>query len=306
VQQLARTDPEAAGRVPAAFEYVRDLRARGGPDPCQEPQRFAAEPHHLLEGLEVAPGFDLDGVTSSRDVPGPNACPHDDLTGPDGEPGIDNQLWAALGCIAGYARGDTIDEYAVHNIREGQRTILVRVSGVDDERDDDRVELALFSSPDPIPVDANGAMLSGASLSVSDDARYHNVTQGRIVDGVLLAGPFDVRLDFDGQFLESEYLLRDARIRLEMLPDGGLRGLLGGYWDVEQMYDIYGRQATRLGAVTLGFRCPGLYGAVKRRADAYPDPDTGECTAVSTTFRLAGIPAFVIDSQSVATAGAAP
>ena len=181
----------------------------------------------------------------------------------------------------------------------------MQLSGVDDERNDDHVELGLFTSPDPIPVDASGALMNGASLSVTDDARYHNVADARIVDGVLIADPFDLRLDYNGQFLDSEYRFRDARVRLEILPDGNLRGLVGGYWDVEHFYDAYARQASRAGAFSVGFRCPGMYGALKRRADAYPDPETGECSAVSTAFRMAGIPAFVIEPEVTQVAGAA-
>jgi hypothetical protein len=161
--------------------------------------QFDPEPHHV-QGLKVAPGFDLDGIASTNEVPGANACAHSDLAGPDGAVGIDNQLWRALGCIKGYQRGDTIDEFAIANIREGQRTILVRLSGIDDPLNDDEIEVAFFSSSDPIPVDATGAMMQGASLPITANPRHRNVTQGRLVNGVVLAGPLDLRLDFKGQF----------------------------------------------------------------------------------------------------------
>lgn len=296
-QRLAQSDPKAAAAVPPGFTYILEDRKTAPVDMCKEPAGFPAEPHHLVQNLTVAPGFDLDGVASTRAAPGANACAHDDLASPAGEGGIDNQLWSVVGCIKGYARGNTIDEFARANIREGQRTILVRLAGVDDPVNDDRVELGIFSSPDPVPLDAQGAIMDRASLSITSDSRHWNVTPARIVDGLVEAGPFDLRLDFKGQFLKAEYVLRDARVRLELGQDGGLRGLVGGYWDVEQFYDIYARQASRLGAFTVGFRCPGMYGAVKRQADAYPDPKTGECTAISTAFRMVGIPAFVIDPE---------
>ncbi len=299
--QLARTDPEAARQVPPGFEYALGLRAEGAPDPCLEPDRFEAAPHHLIQDIEVAPGFDLDRVASSEDVPGPNACAHDDFVGATGERGIDNRLWTALGCIKGYARGGTIDEFAINNIREGQRTILVRLSGIDDLRNDDYVELGLFSSPDSIPADTAGSLMDAASLSITDDPRHRNVMPARITEGVVHAETDELRLDFRGQFLESEFVLRDVRIRLELLADGNLRGLVGGYWDIDGFYDTYGRQASRLGAITLGFRCPGLRGALRQLADAYPDPETGQCTAISTAFRMAGIPAFVIEPELVAS-----
>jgi len=296
-QQLAIRDPKAAASVPPGFPYITADRKTAPVDMCKEPLGFPAEPHHLVQGLTVVPGFDLDGVASTRAAPGPNACGHDDFVGAGGEPGIDNQLWTVLGCIKGYARGNTIDEFAVANIREGQRTILVRLSGVDNLSNDDAVELGIFSSADPVPVDAQGAMMDRASLSITNDPRHRNVTPARIENGVVVAGPFELHLDFKGQFLNGEYALRDAKVRLELQPDGTLRGLLGGYWDIEQFYDLYARQASRLGAFTVGFRCPGMYGAVKRQADARPDPKTGACTAISTAFRMEGIPAFVIDPE---------
>lgn len=305
-QQLAERDPKAAAAVLPGFDFIKADWAKGGPDECKEPSKFDPEPHHLVAGLKVVPGFDLDGIASTNEVPGANACAHTDLSGPGGEVGIDNQLWRAVGCIKGYQRGNTIDEFAIANIREGQRTILVRLSGIDDPVNDDEIEVAFFSSSNPIPVDAAGAMMEGASLSISADPRHRNVTQGRLVNGVVLAGPFDLRLDFKGQFLAAEYALRDARVRLELLPGGRLRGLVGGYWDIEQFYDIYARQATRQGAFTVGFRCPGMYGAVERLADAYPDPVTGACTAISTAFRLSGIPAFVIEPDAELGAELAP
>ena len=85
----------------------------------------------------------------------------------------------------------------------------------------------------------------------------------------------------------------------QLQPDGGLKGLLGGYWDIEQVYETYARQATRSGAFFVGFRCPALYAGLVSSADRYPDPESGACTAVSTTFRIAAIPAFVVEPPSL-------
>lgn len=304
-QTLAERDPAAAAKVLPGFPYIQADRKTAPVDMCKEPAGFPAEPHHLATALTAVPGFDLDGFASTAAAPGANACAHDDEQGPAGERGIDNRLWSVLGCIKGYARGGTIDEFAIANIREGQRTILVRLSGVDSLEHDDEVVLGVYSSPDPVLVDGQGAMMDRASLSITSDPRHRSETRARIENGIVEAGPFDLRLDFKGQFLAAEYALRDARIRLELAEDGTMTGQLGGYWDVEQFYDIYARQASRLGAFTVGFRCPGMYGAVKRQADAYPDPATGACTAISTAFRLKGIPAFVIDPEPAPKVAAA-
>ena len=303
---LAGLTPEGrtqAAELPEAFEYLRMVRDRGGPDPCAEPAAFD-DPEHMLWQGSVASGFDLDGVSSTGEGSEPGSCSHQDFTSAAGDPGLDNQLWRVLGCIEGYQPGGTIDEYAVENIKSGGRTILIEITDLDDWRDDDDVGVAIYSSPDTIPASANGTLLSGGSLGVMPGSKYHTVTRGTLVDGVVTAGPVDVRLDFDGQFLDSELHLQEARVQLALTPDGGLSGLLGGYWDIESVYETYARQATRSGAFFVGFRCPALYAGLLRVADRYPDPKTGACTAVSTAFRIAAIPAFVVQTPSSAVADA--
>jgi hypothetical protein len=250
----------------------------------------------------VATGFDLDAVSSTSDSPAPQSCSHQDFADPSGAAGIDNQLWRVLGCIQGYQPGGTIDEYAIENIKSGGRTILIEITDLDDLRDDSDVGVAIYSSPDTIPAAANGMLLAGGSLGIADGPRHRTVTRGSLADGVVTAGPVDLRLDFDGQFLESELHLREARVRFELTPDGGLKGVIGGYWDIEDVYETYARQATRSGAFFVGFRCPALHAGLARVADRYPDPESGACSAVSTTFRVTAIPAFVVEPPSPAVA----
>ena len=306
VAALAQDDPEAASQVPPGFDFIREDRKRGGVDPCADPGHYGDGDHLAFQGAPPSPGFDLDGVRSSISEPTAGTCAHEDFHDEAGRAGIDNQLWRVLGCIEGYQPGATIDEFAITNIRDGARTILVRVSGIDDPIDDPEVEVGLFSAMDAIPLDVTGRWLRGASLGASEDSRYHNRLPGRIEGGVVKAGPQDILLDFDGQFLDSEYPLRGARLELELGEEGDLRGTLAGYWDVERFYDTYARQATRLGAFTVGFRCPAMYHALNRYADGYPDPESGACTAISTTFRMTGIPAFAILPESDTTLAASP
>jgi hypothetical protein len=301
VSGLAAAELAAAADLPQGLDYLRMMDERGGPNPCDEPTAFDDAGHLTLDGVGVAAGFDLDGVISARESAGSEACPHDDLSDASGTPGLDNALWRVLGCIQGYQRGGTIDEYAIENIKSGARTILIELTDLDDLRDDDDVGLGIYSSPDSIPASGNGRLLPGGSLSLEEGAGHRNVARGSLVDGVLTAGPLDLRLDFDGQFLESELHLREAQIRLEFTADGGLRGIVGGYWDIDAFYDTYARQATRAGAYTVGFRCPALHSALARAADAFPDPESGACTAVSTAFRIEAIPAFVVKPASVVT-----
>ena len=54
-------------------------------------------------------------------------------------------------------------------------------------------------------------------------------------------------------------------------------------------------------AFTARHTCNGVYYALKQMADGHRDPATGQCTSISTQYRLKAIPAFVVkaDTQSV-------
>lgn len=295
--ELALTDRappglEVDGDMPVD-QFLRLMRESGAPDACEDPTVYVDDSFRTMDlQPAVSRGFNLREDTPWQSDSG--ACPRTTFTGPNGEQLVDNQLWRVLGCIRGYQRGGTIDEYALTNIREGARTILIRIAGVDASGNGDDVEVGIYSSQEPIPTDAAGNLLPGASLQVTDELRYHNVTRGKLVDGLLTVEPVDLQLDFQGQYLDSEYEFRNAQLQIQLQPDGGATGLLGGYWDVEAFYDAYGRQATRSGVYYVGFSCPGMHAALHRLADGHPDPDTGVCTSISTTFRLEAIPAFVI------------
>src|SRR5262249_24058948 len=86
-----------------------------------------------------------------------------------------------------------------------------------------------------------------------------------------------------------------------------------GYTPVEALYDFqYGyrngkngagqlaplplRLGTANGAArVLGHTCTGAYYALYRYADGDQDPQTARCTSISTPYRFAAIPAFVVD-----------
>lgn len=306
---LAKLSPaERAREERANTDWIRRLSVdRHGPNQCSQPTAYENPGHITLDGPAVVDGFDLDGSPANPATFG--SCPHLEFTAPDGTTGIDNQLWRVVGCIKGYQPGSVIDEYAVANIKSGSRTILIEISDLDDERNDDSVTVGIYSSHDPVPIDAAGNIAAHASYQVTPNRRYHAVLQGKLTDGVVTAGPIEeLYLEYNGQFLESEYQFRNARVRLELKEDGTVEGLIGGYWDVEAFYDAHGRQATRAGVFSIGYTCPGFYHALREAADGYPDPQTGRCTAISTAFRLRGVPAFVVHqepSEPVVTAQAA-
>ena len=298
------------GAVREARERLGSLQAAEDevfpPDACRDPLA-QPDPGFITFDADVpVAGLDLDGIDSRRAEGG--QCAHDDFTSPDGRPGIDNQHWRLLGCTRGYQPDGQIQRGADSGsfIKEGI-PILVEVTGVDDARNDDDVSVRFASSADIITLDASSGVVPWTSMDLYEDPEYvSEPTAGRIADGVLTTDPVDVRLRYRQQVIDFEYYFRDLQVRAEVLPDGGLKGMLGAYWDIDNMFRLRNDHRTRnrhtgRGASdALGYMCAGMYHALPRVADGHPDPETGACTSVSTAYHFEAAPAFVIDPGAVA------
>ena len=98
------------------------------------------------------------------------------------------------------------------------------------------------------------------------------------------------------------------------MKDGSLDGILAGYTNVDELYDFVvgyrtGKDAQgnparqRFGSASgssssAGLTCNGLYHAFKQLADGHRDPETGQCSALSTQYRVQAIPAFVVEKPT--------
>lgn len=274
-------------------------------DPCANPGAFDDPGLHTIDRPLAIKRLEPDGSVSERLSPA-RACPASkDFYSGVAERAIDNAFWRVVGCIRGWQPGGQIATGSDYHIRSGSLTILLEVKGPRGSGNGE-AEVGIYSSLDPVPTGTDGEPLPGASLEVTRNSRFHNVVRGRVADGVLTTRPFDLRLMRTAQRLDSEYYLRDARLRLELQPDGGATGFLGGYWDIEWLahgairyQDRTGRSSGGAAADTLGYTCPGMYYAVKRLADGHPDPETGNCTSISTLFSLEAAPAFVLWPEKI-------
>ena len=76
-------------------------------------------------------------------------------------------------------------------------------------------------------------------------------------------------------------------------PDGTSEGVLGGYIPWLRVFYVYGSSGYS-SETMIGTDLPGAYYALRRHADAYPDPKTGQNTAISTAFRIVGVPAYAV------------
>jgi hypothetical protein len=261
-------------------------------------------------------GIDLDGQHSSaKGKPAPGTCAHNDLLGMDGERGIDNQFFRVVGCSNSYQSTGSSNSYAIEMLT-GSWGILITLSGVDDIRNDDTIEVGIFANADPIELSAAREPLANATYAIDQDPRFQGRTRGRIKDGVLTTEPVDVRFHKITNSIYLERPLIDARLKMTVSEDGVLEGYLAGYTPVEAMYNLQyafrdgknakGEPAERrlitvssMGqAAVLGHTCNGAYYALKELADGHPDPKTGKCSSISTQYRIKAIPAFVVDEKT--------
>jgi hypothetical protein len=277
-----------------------------GSNICSQYSQFPERPLARQVQSPFAWGLNLDGDESdgSKNAEG---CAHANFTSPDGEKGIDNQAYRAMGCALEWrgvdgGQGDIVRGYDGF-LTSGEFTQAILLRGVDSLVNDPDVEVIYGNTPDRPPMDSTGKFIHYASFTISDKApRERNVLHGRIVNGVLMTDPKDIKLtqtwgqsaQRDLRGIRSRWDLRKARLRLAFQPDGTLKGIVGGY----QLIDQVGISAMLGGmgsAMVAGIDCAGEYNTLKKLADGLRDPKTGQCTGVSTGIELAAVPAFVND-----------
>jgi hypothetical protein len=208
------------------------------------------------------------------------------------ERGVDNSMWRVLGCFEGYHVRKPVRPYS-ENISfdtslDAMPAWLMSVSGKD------------LSTDGPVTVTFDRALnvamrnglqglLGGASYVVDPDPRSHSEFKGFIKNQVLTIEPGDFQMAGDSQWF---VLLRlsQARLRFTIAPDGSFDGFIGGYQPFKDFFHFLAIRGEGLSQTNL----PGVYYAMKRLAEASPDPVTGENTAISATYRMQGIPAFLV------------
>jgi hypothetical protein len=292
--------------------------APNGQNLCLNPEAGKPDPFfRAVTGKNIAvEGIDLDGQDSRADgKPAPGTCAHDDFRGMNGERGIDNQFYRLVGCTKSFQSTGQSNTFEIE-MYTGSWGILLTLKGVADLHNAKNVEVGIYASADPIQLSPTREALANATYASDQDPRFRATTHGRIVNGVLTTDPVDVRFHWTVNGIHLERPLQDARMRMTFTSDGGMEGILAGYTSVEDLYDFQygfrnGKDAkgnpanSRLiagsangAAGVLQHTCNGAYFALKQLADGHRDPKTGQCTAISTQYKIKAIPAFVVDSPT--------
>jgi hypothetical protein len=274
--------------------------------PSGPPEMDNRGPHRLnvgkLPGIVRDPGFaepntdeaiglNLDGDDGGG-APPAGTCRHNNYRSIDGRlNGIDNQLYRVKGCVAGFqGKKGYLNQTSNTHRADGTITTLIEISGIDGKHHDQSVAVAVLYSTDKVGRDSSGKHFipddTFTTTRRPDLAYYATHLHGHMVDRVINIDPVKrLRMNMG---LDPLLSLANARMRLELLPDGNLRGVLAGYIDWRSLAggSSYAEQL-------FGFQVPGLYNALRRNADGLKDPVTGECNGISAAYEIDAIPAFI-------------
>ena len=236
-------------------------------------------------------GMNLDGTTDGHATP--KSCKHEKFTSDDGEQ-VDNQLARVVGCIQGFrTSGLTGSFYRSEVPNFSFNRHLIEITGVDSDTNDPDVKVSIYKGRDQLVRTAGGdAFVPFTSQRI--DVRFPQFTlktHGRIVDGVLFTDPIPyARFPIRETANVGERRMHDLTLRLK-LTSGGAEGLLAGYEDTAAWWNIKSKGVTP----ELDKYSPaGMYRALHRYADGYPDPATGQCTAISAAYNIKAVPVIVI------------
>lgn len=248
----------------------------------------SAEPFPFYEAQgTVSYGLNLDGKIDA-----------DDLQSPTGVKGIDNQVYRAVGCIDGYRYKGAVWQFDTDDMLDNSSNrFVIELTGVDDLHNDDDVTVTTYRGLNELYKDATGKLSAGGVQQV--DLRWGQPfiyrIQGRIVDGVLTTEPVDdFRLIWSMQNnVGGHQLFHGFRMQIE-LNQKSAKGLFAGYVDIDRWdHNLNTNWTTHFqsyGHVSQ----PSLYRAMYRLADGYPDPVTGENTAISSAVQVSFIQVHII------------
>lgn len=248
---------------------------------------------------KIAHGLNLDGTEDGRETE--KTCAHQKFTSPDGELGIDNQLYRLVGCSATYRIGGWLDNFenVIDRVKRLNRYLL-EITDVDDRTNDDSVGVAVYNGIDELLLDANGKPVPWTTQRVDTRTPYWQRTRGKIVGGVLTTEPVFLRLPMEQTGLgPEERQVKHMRLRLTLTPNGA-KGLLAGYVDTEFFWRNYAKLAARVPSVNT-LNGPSSYNALMRLADGDKNAN-GQCTSISAAYDVVWTPAIVVHPEASPTA----
>ena len=238
----------------------------------------------------IGDGFNLDGKIKAND-----------FVSPDGEKGIDNNLYRAWGCDAPW-RGNgnaTLDLRANDKMQDGLYTMVIRISGNQNPMNDSDATVEIGYSPDRIVKDARGGIAVDYSYRILQSAQYTKL-KAKIKNGVVETEQVEhlhtPRIAwFYDQTGDANFT--KGKIKLNLAADGlSGNGLIGGY---RNWRDLYAENTFAQDGGQQGARehedAVSLYYALRRNADGQFNPKTGKNDGISSVYRIKFASAYVVD-----------
>ncbi len=250
---------------------------------------MSEEPYPFYEAQgNTSYGLNLDGKIDANDY-----------VSPDGEEGIDNQLYRAIGCIANYRGPDgTLYHFTNKYIQQyNYNRFVIELTDVDSLVNDDDVTVTTYRGSDSLLTDATGKDYLPGGTQRPDTRwgkEFIQQFRGKIEDGILTTEAADLSMPATAAFQDTTVQnIRDLQFRLKLTPTEA-SGLMAGFTDVKSFYyqlnEAWSTHLQSYGQLS----SPSLYQALNRLADAHPDPATGQNTAISSALDVKFKQVFIL------------
>ncbi len=253
----------------------------------------AKDPNLKRSQSKVAYGFNLDGAVSGEDFTDPET----------GETGVDNQFYRATGCIdtfratAGKSHPNA-PGFMWEVSREHAPAWLIEVSGIDDYKNDDEVQVGIYQATEPAVKNAIMEVRRNMTMFVDEGSRMHVQLRASIKNGRLVTEVAPELHLIPDPYVMPGYDFRNARVRLKFNEDGSIQGIAGGFLDWLAVYWGSGGSNGSTWEYSQGADLPGMYYAIKKSADADPDPKTGQNRQISASYWFEAVPTYVVHPQA--------
>ncbi|WP_068874676.1 MULTISPECIES: hypothetical protein [unclassified Phenylobacterium] len=235
---------------------------------------------------KVAEGINLDGDARTGFV------------SPTGEKGVDNSFYKALGCwkyLRGVSRRQQGTEGPNVFVQDGAWTLVLVVSGQgDDPLNDAHVRVGVYMSSDKLVKSGGGGVARDYTFRIRPHAAYEAIFEGKVAGGRITTEAHP-KVVFRDAFYGWGVELLQARLDLQVQPNGGLKGYLGGYRPWRAMHDNFMITSGTTVENYDGIQLPALWYVLRRNADYSPTGPGGPKTHISFALRLDAVPAYVTD-----------
>jgi hypothetical protein len=234
-------------------------------------------------------GFNLDGLVSDGAT---LACGELDYTAPDGTPGVDSKISSLLPlfAVAGIGAAEGLLQ---STIEEGGILLMLQVDGIDDIANDPDVTTTIRAGFGKPLLATDGRLLPGQTYHLRPDSLDSQAESGRIVDGVLTAGPLNTTLRLRVLGQDYELPVHGAWIRGRFTEDGGLdTGVLGAGVAIDDLRRVGEIAANDDGGVLTSINL--LFDGA---GDLAPDAD-GTCQQISATLAFSAVSAYLFDDAA--------